>query len=125
MYKAETWTNKADGYLEQWNKGMPNAPFRVLVVDTGIDLDSPNITLDSERVRFAKGGARENKDCDGHGTHIAHLLLRLSQNITLYVHKIAESRKEMGMSAERIEELCQVRIPPLPNLSTQRLPLPR
>lgn len=89
----------------------------MLVVDTGIDLDSPYITLDAERVKFVRGGAWENKDYDGgHGTHIAHLLLRLSQNITLYVHKIAESRNEMGLSAERIEDLCQVSIPPLPLL---------
>ncbi|KAK3897248.1 hypothetical protein C8A05DRAFT_39208 [Staphylotrichum tortipilum] len=106
-YKAQTWTNKTDRYLEEWNKGSAQRRFRVLIVDTSIDLNSPYITLDAEHVRFVRGGAAENQDYEGHGTLIAHLLLRLSQNIIVYVHKIAESRKEMCPSAERIAELSQ------------------
>jgi hypothetical protein len=45
-------------------------------------------------------------DIDGHGTHIAYLLLRLAPHIELHVVKVSESQE---MSDANIERITKVR----------------
>ena len=67
-----------------------DGPIKIGVLDTGVDLTNSWMASKRGRIRCWP----EKTDChdnDGHGTHVAHLLLRLTKNTQLHVCKIAES----------------------------------
>jgi hypothetical protein len=77
-------------------------------VDTGVDLSNKLISPYEKRVKFLRGTAVDNQDTDGHGTLVVQLLLTLSRNIEVYVYKVTESRGNLNLSKEGIQELAEV-----------------
>lgn len=50
--------------------------------------------FEDERIKEARAWTKDNKSMDtcGHGTHVAGIILELTDNVDIYVGKIAESR---------------------------------
>lgn len=70
---------------------------RIAVLDTGISVDDDFIHMDENLNRityrsFVTGDPNptEASDLDGHGTHVAGLLLRVARNANIYVAKISK-----------------------------------
>lgn len=63
---------------------------RIGVLDTGIDLKNTWISQRLGRIRCWPSGA-ECHDNDGHGTHVAHLLLRMTKHADLRICKVTNS----------------------------------
>ncbi|RSM15028.1 hypothetical protein CEP52_001023 [Fusarium oligoseptatum] len=103
---AQGWMKKADSYLAQIAKSKRR--IKVAVLDTGVDLENSILSQHAHRIWFLRGDARSNMDTDGHGTLVVQLLLLLTRNIEIYVHKIAESRGNLSLSAREIEELAKI-----------------
>ncbi|OAQ58684.1 subtilase family domain-containing protein [Pochonia chlamydosporia 170] len=68
----------------------PGRQVRIAVLDTGIDLQNTWIDGESRRIRCWPAG-EDHKDNDGHGTHVAYLLLRLAPNALLRVCKVSNT----------------------------------
>ncbi|RYP17188.1 hypothetical protein DL767_010063 [Monosporascus sp. MG133] len=63
---------------------------KIAVLDTGINMDLPNIRSKRGRIKcWPKISAC--RDEDGHGTHVAYLLLRLAPHARLLVSKVSKS----------------------------------
>lgn len=65
---------------------------RVAILDTGIDMDHPEI-YDDERIVGHKSwtGTSAEQDASGHGTHIASTILKLTSNVDLFIAKITDN----------------------------------
>lgn len=68
---------------------------KVAVLDTGLDLDHPDIQANRERIKEVKAWlppetTRSEGDVSGHGTHVTSLLLAIAPDCDVYVVKIAE-----------------------------------
>lgn len=65
---------------------------RVAILDTGIDMNHPEIFGD-ERIVGHKSwtGTSAEQDTSGHGTHIASTILKLTSNVDLFMAKITDN----------------------------------
>lgn len=73
-------------------EGKSSSRLRVAILDTGIDINHPEIFGD-ERVKERKSwtGSPADEDASGHGTHIASTILSLTSNVDVYIAKVTES----------------------------------
>lgn len=51
------------------------------IIDTGIDLDHPDLNVDAERSRTFLGGTSTPDDQNGHGTHVAGTIAAINNSI--------------------------------------------
>jgi hypothetical protein len=68
---------------------------KVAILDSGINLLHPDFdSHDRERIKGTKSfiGGDADTDAVGHGTHIAAIILRLTENVDLYIAKITNTR---------------------------------
>ncbi|UKZ61209.1 uncharacterized protein TrAtP1_002477 [Trichoderma atroviride] len=82
---------------------LPDERIRIGVLDTGIDLDNSYISQTPDRVRCWPPEANHH-DNDGHGTHVAYLLLELTRHADLRICKIADSRSIQDADVQRMAE---------------------
>ena len=80
---------------------------KVAVLDTGIDLQDYWISTKAGRIKCWPT-KKSCKDTDGHGTHVAYLLLRLAPHIQLHVAKISISQKVEDADIEAIAKVRSV-----------------
>ncbi|UPL04373.1 hypothetical protein LCI18_015307 [Fusarium solani-melongenae] len=66
-------------------------PIKFAVLDTGIDLANNWIPQRKGRIQCWPSKA-DCEDVDGHGTHVAHLLLRLAPHAHLRISKVSKTR---------------------------------
>jgi subtilisin family serine protease len=69
---------------------------KIAVLDTGIDLNHPTIkgAVNMRRIKTSKSFVKDDKtpqDENGHGTHVASLILKVAPESELYVGKIARN----------------------------------
>jgi hypothetical protein len=88
--------------MREWSKDDDVKKIRVAILDTGIDILHPFI-----QKRWANRGFKDSyhnfvserftdsipQDEDGHGTHCAGLVLRFAPQATLFIGRIANTRK--------------------------------
>lgn len=68
---------------------------KVAILDSGINLLHPDFdSHDRERIKETKSFIDDDPDTDavGHGTHIAAIILRLTENVDLYIAKITNTK---------------------------------
>lgn len=80
-----------DGDQSQSEKQI-HSRIRVAILDTGIDMNHPEID-DDERIVGHKSwtGTLAEQDTSGHGTHIASTILKLTSNVDLFIAKITDN----------------------------------
>lgn len=74
-----TWSVQKTGYGNGTNFREKTA----WIVDTGVDLDHPDLSVDIQRSRSFIGGQTSAEDENGHGTHIAGIIGALNNRIGL------------------------------------------
>lgn len=74
-----TWSIRKTGYGNGTNFREKTA----WIVDTGVDLDHPDLNVDTERSRSFIGGQASAEDENGHGTHIAGIIGALNNRVGL------------------------------------------
>jgi hypothetical protein len=81
---------------------------RIALLDTGVNLDNPWMSSKRSRIRCWPS-EEECKDTDGHGTHVAYLMLRLTEHTQLRIAKINGGQtldaKNMKETAGKIAEV--------------------
>ncbi|KAF3074326.1 Subtilisin DY [Trichoderma lentiforme] len=85
---------------------------KIAILDTGIDLDHPKFKPFRDDGRISGGYCRDFvtpgespiRDSTGHGTHCAHLILKVCQTARLYVAKVFETDVGDEKAVERIPE---------------------
>jgi hypothetical protein len=77
---------------------------RVAILDSGIDLKHKDF-LNEKKIKDKKSFIKncDVQDTDGHGTHLAGLLLSLTQNVDLYIAKITGSAETIDAHKGEIE----------------------
>ena len=113
-------------YSEHYQYNEDDAPVKIAVLDTGIDMDHPDFKQPRSKISARKLAARSRsrgepnqedrikgrrnfcddridesdvKDIDGHGTHVAGIILRLAPRAELYIARVCQGDAEDGMSA--------------------------
>lgn len=73
----------------------PVKRIKVAILDTGIDMKHPDVHLKRQRIIEHKSfiGGEATWDKSGHGTHIAGIMLDLTNNVDLYIAKFTDSRR--------------------------------
>lgn len=85
---------------------------RVAVIDSGIDWDHPSFqeSIGENQIltKSFVNGLDRNKDVDGHGTHTAHLVLKVAPNAKLFIARVYEhgTEEEIGRNVEAIVQVC-------------------
>lgn len=85
---------------------------RVAVIDSGIDWDHPKFQESIEESQIITksfiNGLDKDQDVDGHGTHTAHLVLKVAPNAKLFIARVYEhgTEEEIGKTVEAIVQVC-------------------
>jgi subtilisin family serine protease len=74
-----TWNIRKTGYGNGTNFGTKTA----WIVDTGVDLDHPDLSVDAQRSRSFIAGQPSADDENGHGTHVAGIIGALNNRVGL------------------------------------------
>ncbi|GAB3179091.1 S8 family serine peptidase [Telluribacter humicola] len=74
--RLTTWNIVKTGY-----GGLNNETRTAWVVDTGIDLDHPDLNVDATRARSFVEGQTSADDLNGHGTHVAGIIGAKNNNV--------------------------------------------
>ena len=88
------WFNRFDQEAisnELPKRGQKTQRVKIAVLDTGIDLNNAWIASKAGMIKCWPS-IRECHDTDGHGTHVAYLLLRLAAHAELHVAKVSISQ---------------------------------
>lgn len=72
-----TWNVEQTGY----GRGDRQTGKTVWVIDSGIDLDHPDLNVDTDRSRSFVSGSTTANDDNGHGTHVAGIIGALNNNV--------------------------------------------
>ena len=72
-----TWNVKQTGY----GRGDLQTDKTVWIIDTGIDLDHPDLNVDTQRSKSFVSGTTSANDENGHGTHVAGIIGAKNNNI--------------------------------------------
>lgn len=90
---SDNWLARFQLWVAYWRPGLvpPERRLRVAILDSGIDL-THEVFLNDHRIKdkksFLEGCGVQ--DTDGHGTHLAGLILSLTQNVDLYIAKVTD-----------------------------------
>lgn len=88
-------------------------PIKVAIIDTGIDALHPSIR---DECHWIPGGTGEKRirdyaqwvenpkveDVSGHGTHIAGIILNMTQNVELYIGRFTELGKPNEADKDKV-----------------------
>lgn len=84
---------------------------KVAVIDSGIDWDHPNFqeSIGENQIipKSFVNGLDRKQDVDGHGTHTAHLVLKVAPNAKLFIARVYEhgTEEEIGKNVEAIVQV--------------------
>jgi hypothetical protein len=83
---------------------------RIAIIDSGIDDNDTIIdtAIEERRIKACQGfmnGVDDYKDCYGHGTHVARLLLELAPQAELYIAKVSNGKSINPPDLNRISEV--------------------
>lgn len=72
-------------------------PIKVAVIDTGIQLPNPYDLAYEGQVKFKSwiDGEPDTADAEGHGTHVAGLVLKVAPNATVYVERVVKNSEDL------------------------------
>ncbi|KAJ6031362.1 hypothetical protein N7540_002094 [Penicillium herquei] len=106
------WHNDAVLRIEKLRMNVPDSKrVKVAILDTGIDLsyDQQLIYDEYSRMQYKSwvDSDPEWKDENGHGTHLATLLLRVAPNAIVHVARVFKKDRQMLDSAQQIAEAIQ------------------
>lgn len=72
-------------------------PIKVAIIDTGVNIRHPKISnafnmgaITDDCCQSFPGRLDPKADFDGHGTHVASVLLRTAPNVSLYIARVAD-----------------------------------
>lgn len=77
---------------------------KIAILDTGIDMSNDWIKQRKGRIQCWPAGS-DCDDKDGHGTHVAHLLLRLAPHAHLRICKVSRTRLLKDADVKQIAEV--------------------
>jgi hypothetical protein len=92
---TDKWFSGFVNLLQQLNIWQaPGNPLRIAILDSGINFEDKEFNEEErerikERVSFI--GSSADVDAEGHGTHMAAIILRLTVNVELYIGKVTDS----------------------------------
>lgn len=113
--RTVTWSVRKTGY----GNGLNFREKTAWIIDTGIDLDHPDLTVDQTRSRSFVSGQTSADDLNGHGTHVAGIigalnnrtgLLGVASGVKLVALKVLDEDGEGRLSAtiQAVAHVAQV-----------------
>ncbi|KAJ4370041.1 hypothetical protein N0V83_005805 [Neocucurbitaria cava] len=94
--QTDKWFNNFLKLLKVFKTGRASGGrLKVAILDSGINYTHSDFdSEDKERIKERKSFIDEEADVDhvGHGTHIATIVLRLTENVDLYIGKVTNSK---------------------------------
>ena len=104
---SDNWMAKFQNLVAHYRPGaIPEEHrLRVAILDSGIDLRHKDFK-DDRRIKQTKSFIKnvDVHDTDGHGTHMAGIILSLTQNVDVYVGKVTDSTETVGNYTAEIAE---------------------
>ena len=77
----------------------PSERVKVAIIDTGVNIRHPEISnafytgaITDDCCQGFPGRLDPKADYDGHGTHVASVLLRTANNVSLYIARVADDQ---------------------------------
>ncbi|KAF4946043.1 hypothetical protein FGADI_11480 [Fusarium gaditjirri] len=85
---------------------------RIAILDTGYDADAVFFHPNARRNRLVKwkdwvGDAKEPTDCNGHGTHLVSLIMKIAPEADIYVARVAKDPMGLNDASEAISEAIE------------------
>lgn len=124
---SEEWFSSLNADVDpvirgRWREGQP--PVKIAIIDTGIDAKHPILKslVETGQIRMRSWITAESGGTDylGHGTHIAHSLLRVAPRASLFIAQVLKigSAAELESNVTLIANVSQIEtwtrpIPPL------------
>jgi hypothetical protein len=86
-------------------------PVKIAILDTGVDLRDPSIEeyMRQKRIVDHKGFAGDPKDVqdnNGHGTHVAKILIKNAPVADFYIAKVSNNTKVPATQLAQVAEVC-------------------
>lgn len=99
--------------FEELQDRLPKRPatrlnrIKIAILDTGIDLENDWIAYRAGRIRCWP----DNQKCidrNGHGTHVAYLILRIAPHVQIYVVKVTAANDLGTVDIPKIAEVMEL-----------------
>lgn len=95
--------------LKKQSQG-PARRTRIAILDTGYDADAIFFQPNPQRNRLVRWkdfveDAKEPTDCNGHGTHLVSLIMKIAPEADIYVARVAKDPMGLSTASEAIAEV--------------------
>lgn len=100
----------ADHITRQFRANRSYSRVRIAILDTGYDAKSPFFSVGPREKRLVEwkdfvDGQGEPIDCDGHGTHVLSLAMKIAPAADICVARIAKNTEDLQNAATNIEKV--------------------
>lgn len=121
---SDDWFRMFDNKFDLERLGRSrNTQIHIAVLDTGINSDNEWISAQEHKIQYWPNKS-QCQDTDGHGTHVAYLILRIAKYAKLHIAKISALNDVDNINITELvkvlkQMVCRIRIRPLtsPRLS--------
>ena len=112
--KAEAWLEEIDMLNDELRNIQPVTsqlhPIQIAVLDTGCVDRSAFFNIPLRRRRLGKfkdwvANSSERTDSDGHGTHLASLIMRIAPAANVHIARVASNCSELSHASENVAEV--------------------
>lgn len=105
---AESFVSK--NIVKQYRLNSSLSRVRIAILDTGYDAKTQFFQRPSRKKRIVQwkdlvGGQDEHVDCDGHGTHVLSLAMKVAPGAEICVARVANSAEDLTHSESRIADV--------------------
>ncbi|RSL67340.1 hypothetical protein CEP53_002994 [Fusarium sp. AF-6] len=99
----------SENVVKQYRLNRSLTRIRIAILDTGYDSRTQFFQPPSRKKRVIKwkdfvGGQEEHVDCDGHGTHVLSLAMKIAPAAEICVARVANSTKDLAQSGCRVAD---------------------
>lgn len=116
---SKKWLNRIYSLNEELKsvslQNVPQERIRIAILDTGYDADAEFFQPRARRNRLIEWkdwveDAKKPQDCDGHGTHLVSLIMKMAPEADICVARVANDRRGLDNAGESVAEVSSHKV---------------